>query len=62
MASRYQHSAGAVLLAAADAVVDRTAELMGGIRHRAARPAATIRPEADRVLSLPHWTTGPEGP
>ena len=32
--SRYIHSADAVLLAAADAVADRTAELMGN--HRAA--------------------------
>src|SRR3977135_1905667 len=33
--SRYVHSADAVLLAAADAVADRTAELMGDLRQAA---------------------------
>jgi integrase len=33
--SRYVHSADAILLAAADAVADRTAELMGDRRHEA---------------------------
>lgn len=33
--SRYVHSADAVLLAAADAVADRTAELMGEVRQAA---------------------------
>ena len=33
--SRYMHSADAVLLAAADAVADRTAELMGDAKPKA---------------------------
>ena len=35
MTSRYVHSADAVLLAAADAVANRTAELMGHVRSDA---------------------------
>src|SRR5262249_50229824 len=65
--SRYLHSADAVLLAAADAVANRTAQLMG--EHS---PAAQVVPlsarrdglpialkETDDVLKVPPWVPAP---
>ena len=63
--SRYVHSADAVLLAAADAVADRTAELMGDVAGRWRRRRigeARVVMRDDAVLDIARLIAGDEPP